>query len=79
VAAPVGRTGVAGDPLAPVEDLDGLVSDADIDQFTDQAVRGGIPPSAAARNRAGQVPWPPIRSNGRSKPPDRLLAAYNRP
>src|SRR5580700_2720973 len=38
-----------------------------------------IPPSAAARNRAGQVPWPPIRSNGRSKPPDRLLAAYNRP
>src|SRR5712672_1766319 len=43
VAAPVGRTGVAGDPLAPVEDLDGLVSDADIDEFTDQAVRGGIP------------------------------------
>src|ERR1700719_3330121 len=42
VAAPVGRTGVAGDPLAPVEDLDGLVSDADIDEFTDQAVRGGI-------------------------------------
>jgi hypothetical protein len=40
---PVGRTGVAGDPLAPVEDLDGLVSDADIDEFTDQAVRGGIP------------------------------------
>ena len=39
VAAPVGRTGVAGDPLAPVEDLDGLVSDADIDEFTDQASR----------------------------------------
>ena len=43
VAAPVGRTGVAGDPLTLVEDLDGLVSDADIDEFTDQAVRGGIP------------------------------------
>src|SRR6202140_5258229 len=43
VAAPVGRTGVAGDPLAPVEDLDGLVSEADIDKFTDQAVRGGVP------------------------------------
>ena len=43
VAAPVGRTGVAGDPLTLVEDLDGLVSDADIDEFTYQAVRGGIP------------------------------------
>ena len=43
VAAPVGRTGVAGDPLALVEDLDGLVGDADIDEFADQAVRGGIP------------------------------------
>src|SRR5271154_2069965 len=27
VAAPVGRTGVAGDPLSLVEDLDGLVGD----------------------------------------------------
>ena len=43
MAAPVGRTGVAGDPLSLVEDLDGLVGDADIDEFTDQAVRGGIP------------------------------------
>src|ERR1700676_1393061 len=38
-----------------------------------------IPPSAAARNRAGQVPWPPIRSSDRSKPPDQRLAAYSRP
>src|SRR6266446_2651842 len=37
-----------------------------------------VPPSAATRNRAGQVPWPPTRSNGRSKPPDRLLVAYSR-
>src|ERR1700687_2444959 len=43
VATPIGRTGVAGDPLALVEDLDRLVGDADIDEFTDQAVRGGIP------------------------------------
>src|SRR5271154_6682741 len=43
MAAPVRRTGVAGDPLPLVEDLDGLVGDADIDEFTDQAVRGGIP------------------------------------
>jgi hypothetical protein len=43
MASPVGRTGVTGDPLAPVEDLDGFVSDTDIDEFTDQAVRGGIP------------------------------------
>ena len=43
VATPVGRKGVAGDPLSLVEDLDGLVGDADIDEFTDQAVRGGIP------------------------------------
>src|ERR1700682_5475632 len=43
VAAPVGCAGVAGDPLSLVEDLDGLVGNADIDEFTDQAVRGGIP------------------------------------
>src|SRR5258708_4762890 len=43
VAAAVGRTGVARDPLAFMEDLDGLVSDADIDEFTDQPIRGGIP------------------------------------
>src|SRR6478609_9273686 len=43
MAAPIGRTGMAGDPLPFVEDLHGLVSDADIDEFTDQAVRGGIP------------------------------------
>ena len=34
VAAPVGRTGVAGDPLTLVEDLDRLVGDARIDEFT---------------------------------------------
>ncbi len=34
---------MTGDPLPLVEDLDGLVGDADIDEFTDQAVRGGIP------------------------------------
>src|SRR5271169_3456226 len=38
-----------------------------------------VPPSAAKPNRAGQVPWPPTRLSGRSKQPDRLLAAYNRP
>jgi len=43
MATPIGRTGVAGDPLPLVEDLDGLVGDADIDEFTDQAVRGGVP------------------------------------
>ncbi len=43
MATPVGGAGVAGDPLSLVEDLDGLVGDADIDEFTDQAVRGGIP------------------------------------
>ena len=43
MAAPVGRTGVARDPLPLVKDLDDLVGDADIDEFTDQAVRGGIP------------------------------------
>ena len=43
MAAPVGRTGVTGDPLSLVEDLDGLVGDTDIDQLKDQAVRGGIP------------------------------------
>ena len=36
VATPVGRTGVAGDPLSPVEDLDDLVGDTDIDEFTDR-------------------------------------------
>ena len=34
---------MARDPLAVVEDLDGLVGDADIDEFADQAVRRGIP------------------------------------
>src|SRR5215207_4888655 len=43
MASAVGRTGVARDPLTPVEDLDGLVGDADIDEFTDQTVRGRIP------------------------------------
>src|SRR4249920_233762 len=42
MATPVGRAGVAGDPLSLVEDLDRLVGDADIDEFPDQAVRGGI-------------------------------------
>src|SRR5882757_3732446 len=37
------------------------------------------PPSGAKRNRAGQVPWPPSRSSGRSKPPDRPLAVCSRP
>ena len=31
MAAPIGRTGMAGDPLPFVEDFHGLVSDADID------------------------------------------------
>src|SRR5260370_38396340 len=43
VATPVGRTGMARDPLTLVEDLDGLVGDAHIDEFTDQPIRGGIP------------------------------------
>ena len=43
MAAPVGRTGMARDPLTLVEDLDRLVSDAHIDEFTDQPIRGGIP------------------------------------
>ena len=43
VAAPVGRTGMARDPLTFVENLDRLVSDAHIDEFTDEAIRGGIP------------------------------------
>ena len=43
VAAPVGRTGMARDPLTLVENLDRLVSDAHIDEFTDEAIRGGIP------------------------------------
>jgi hypothetical protein len=40
VAAPVGRTGMARDPLTLVENLDRLVSDAHIDEFTDEAIRG---------------------------------------
>ena len=40
VAAPVGRTGMARDPLTLVENLDCLVSDAHIDEFTDEAIRG---------------------------------------
>src|SRR5205085_8353364 len=36
------------------------------------------PPNAATPNRAGQAPWPPIRSSGRSTPPDRRLAACSR-
>lgn len=43
VAAPVGRTGVARDPLTLVENLDRFVSDAHIDEFTDKPIRGGIP------------------------------------
>src|SRR3954471_13692780 len=43
VAAPVGRTGVARDPLTLVENLDRLGSDAHIDEFTDKPIRGGIP------------------------------------
>jgi len=43
VAAPIGRTGMARDPLPLVEDLDRLASDADIDELTDEAIRGGIP------------------------------------
>src|SRR6185369_5276373 len=35
-----------------------------------------VPPSVATPNRAGQVLWPPTRSSGRSKPPDRPLATY---
>src|ERR1700682_6056747 len=43
VAAAVGCAGMARDPLAFVEDLDRLVGNAYVDEFTDQAVRGGIP------------------------------------
>jgi hypothetical protein len=43
VAAPVGRTGMARDPLALVENLDRFVSDAHIDEFTDKSIGGGIP------------------------------------
>ncbi|ESX66936.1 hypothetical protein X759_27270 [Mesorhizobium sp. LSHC420B00] len=35
MAAPVGRTGVAGDPLTLVEYLNGLVGDAHIDELAD--------------------------------------------
>ena len=38
-----GKLKEGADPLSLVEDLDGLVGDTDIDEFTDQAVRGGIP------------------------------------
>src|SRR3982074_1650679 len=37
------------------------------------------PPTAAIRNRAGQVPWPPIRSSGHSKPPHQLPDTWMRP
>lgn len=43
MAAPVGRTGVAGDPLTLVEDLDGVVGDAHIDELADEAIGRGIP------------------------------------
>jgi hypothetical protein len=43
MATPIGCTGVARDPLTFVKDLDNLVGGADIDEFTDQGVRGGIP------------------------------------
>jgi len=43
MAAPVGCTGMARDPLTLVEDLDRLVGDAHIDEFTDEPIRGGIP------------------------------------
>jgi predicted RNA methylase len=43
------------------------------------AARHAAPPTAAIRNRAGQVPWPPIRSSGHSKPPNQPLAACSRP
>ena len=43
MATPIGCTGVARDPLTFVKDLDDLVGDADIDEFTDQAVRRGVP------------------------------------
>ena len=36
-------TGVARDPLALVENLDRLVRDAHIDEFTDKSIAGGIP------------------------------------
>jgi hypothetical protein len=43
MATPIGCTGVARDPLTFVKDLDNLVGGADIDEFTDQGIRGGIP------------------------------------
>src|SRR5258708_3879596 len=36
-----------------------------------------VPPNDVTPNRAGQVPWTPTRSSGRSKQPDRPLAAYS--
>ena len=43
VAAPVRRPRMAGDALSFVEDLDGLVGDADVDEFLDQPERRGVP------------------------------------
>jgi hypothetical protein len=40
MATPIGCTGVARDPLTFVKDLDNLVGGADIDEFTDQGIRG---------------------------------------
>src|ERR1700751_462385 len=45
VAPPVGRAGVAGDPVAVVEYLDRPVVDACIDELTDEPVWRGIPGS----------------------------------
>ena len=43
MVAPARTPGMAGNPFALMEDLDGPVSDADIDEFADQAVGHGIP------------------------------------
>src|SRR3979409_2583087 len=36
-----------------------------------------VPPNGATQNHAARVPWPPIRSSGRSKLQDPPLAAYS--
>ena len=43
VAAPVGRAGMAGDPLALVEDLHRRAGEAHVDEFSDQTEGHGIP------------------------------------
>ncbi|BAR63668.1 transposase (plasmid) [Bradyrhizobium diazoefficiens] len=43
MSASVGRAGMAGDPLALVEDLDRPIVDTGIDQLANQTIRRGVP------------------------------------